>query len=113
MRYRYGFPVLALEYSETNRVQADVWKCPAGAWRTLGSINEYPMVWPPPDLPIRPLWGFAANAVLYGGVFYLVGIAFVRGLRWFRRGRGQCAACSYSLAGLPANAVCPECGGAQ
>lgn len=63
--------------------------------------------------PIRPVWwGLLGNAAIYGGVCWMT----TAGVRWsWRRLRhkpGTCRGCGYDLAGLPAEEVCPECGGA-
>ncbi len=63
------------------------------------------------DLPLRPLFpGFYLDTALYASLWWAV--LFWRPLRRRRRiARGQCPACAYSLAGLPAGvATCPECG---
>lgn len=62
-------------------------------------------------LPLKPLFpGFYANTLLFAAAFWAV--LFWRPLRRRRRiARGQCPACAYSLAGLPAGTdKCPECG---
>jgi hypothetical protein len=65
-------------------------------------------------LPIAPIWpGFAVDTLFYAALAW----GFWRGQVWlrrrWRRSRGRCPRCGYSLAGLavsPAGAVCPECG---
>lgn len=62
-------------------------------------------------LPLKPLFpGFYLDTVLYASLWWAA--LFWRPLRRRRRiARGQCPACAYSLAGLPAGAdKCPECG---
>lgn len=62
-------------------------------------------------LPLKPLFpGFHANTLLFSAAWWAV--CFWRPFRRRRRiARGQCPACAYSLAGLPAGTdKCPECG---
>ncbi len=66
-------------------------------------------------LPLLPIWG----GLFAGGLLYALAIAtLVEGPRFAirrarrnnRRRRGQCVACAYDLASLPADSPCPECG---
>ncbi len=70
--------------------------------------------WPPTFariIPLRPLWpGFAVDLVIYGLAWRLIIAACALIRRWRRRGAGLCQKCRYNLAGLPAGALCPECG---
>lgn len=62
-------------------------------------------------LPLTPIWsGFLVNTLLFGSVY----VAAAAALQYARRSHvGRCSACRYSLGGLPAGAVCPECGTPQ
>ena len=53
------------------------------------------------------------GAFLYFALFLIFSGALIASTIWFRyqnRRRGKCIECGYSLAGLPHNTVCPECG---
>jgi len=51
------------------------------------------------------IWPNGPIALLAGGLLYWPGSRAAR-----RRRRNQCERCAYSLAGLSADCVCPECG---
>lgn len=59
-------------------------------------------------------WSLGAaivSAIFFAAAFVVVvRIAFLWVRLRFRLDRGACAACGYSLAGLPAESGCPECG---
>lgn len=57
---------------------------------------------------VLPL-GFAGNTVVFALFWAALAVTFVRTRRSWRRRRGRCPMCAYSLAGL-ADAGCPECG---
>lgn len=84
---------------------------PVIAWTSgiqLSELTSVPPRWLVGTLPVRPIpSGFAADAVLYG----LVAFVLVRGprsvLRARRRRHGLCARCGYPLGNSP---VCSECG---
>jgi len=63
-------------------------------------------------VPYTPVWfGLTADTLLFATLWCLPLLGIPAARRLIRRHRGQCGACGYSLAGLPADAsVCPECG---
>lgn len=64
-------------------------------------------------LPLIPMWaGLAADAAIFGAGFGLLMLAASGLRRELRRRRGHCPRCGYTLSGLPAPGVCPECGAA-
>ena len=71
---------------------------------------------PASGIPWRPLWlGLLANSLILGIPLTFAGVGLGRGTRWcWRRVRSrhatQCAHCGYSRAGIPQDALCPECG---
>ena len=65
-------------------------------------------------IPCAPIWwGLLGNTLAFGATWHaaLLGIAGAQARR--RITRGQCAACTYDLRGLPPNSPCPECGRAS
>ena len=61
-------------------------------------------------LPYRPVWfGLLLNTLLYGSIFWAIGLGWRLYRLARRRRRGRCLACNYDLRGL-AEPVCPECG---
>lgn len=65
-------------------------------------------------LPVRPLWlGFAANTALYFVVISLLWHVAISLRARLRRRAAGCPRCGYDLTGLPAPAICPECGSAR
>ena len=61
-------------------------------------------------LPYRPVWfGLLLNTLLYGSIFWAIGLGWRLYRLARRRRRGRCLACNYDLRGL-ADPVCPECG---
>jgi hypothetical protein len=56
--------------------------------------------------------GFAANLVIYAGVWWVFMLAPGRVRQVIRRRRGLCTACGYSTSGLAPGQRCPECGAA-
>ena len=75
-------------------------------------------IWQPTDLrvplPYRPLWrGVLTNSALYALAWSVLIMLVLVPKAWRRARRhrtGCCVSCGYSLAGLAANAPCPECG---
>lgn len=65
----------------------------------------------PPQLPISiiPI-PFAINTLFYAAIVMACGLLTRRFIHARRRRAGLCPHCRYALAGLPANAPCPECG---
>ena len=62
-------------------------------------------------LPLRPLpLGFAINTLFYAALILIPWELAGWGVRARRRRRALCPRCAHSLAGLPTNAPCPECG---
>lgn len=61
-------------------------------------------------LPYRPAWfGLLFNTLLYGSIFWAIGLGWRLYSLAHRRRRGRCLACNYDLRGLT-DPVCPECG---
>jgi hypothetical protein len=62
-------------------------------------------------IPLRPIWaGLAMNTAVYASCWIGV-LGLLAAWRRARAGRhGRCRSCGYDLGGLPAGAVCPECG---
>lgn len=61
-----------------------------------------------PLLPIIP--GLLIDSALYGGVLFGAAWLVHTGLRRLRLRPSTCGTCGYDHRGLPADAVCPECG---
>src|SRR6185503_16154436 len=63
-------------------------------------------------LPLRPVWpGFAANAIVFAAVCWMLFVAPSVLRKALRTKRGLCPACGYDLRGNAAGSnVCPECG---
>lgn len=83
------------------------WDWPVHIGRSV-AICDHPVV-----IPYMPVWRGALGdtvcfATAWRGVFAVA--AAVR--RRFRKRLGHCQCCGYDLSGLPAPAMCPECGSA-
>lgn len=66
-------------------------------------------------VPVRPMWqGLAINTAIYGSGLWMVWVVAFPGRRMLvgrmRARGGRCVGCGFSLAGLKAEAACPECG---
>lgn len=65
-------------------------------------------------VPLAPIWpAFIANTAVFATPFALVFAAVVFGRPFYRRLRGRCPHCAYSLRGLEpeqGQLTCPECG---
>ncbi len=78
-------------------------------------ITTYDGIIPMPQcnlmLPVQPLpLGIAVNTATFA-LAWFTALVIPRAIRSIlRRNRHRCIACGYALAGLPATAVCPECG---
>jgi hypothetical protein len=95
-------------------------------WRTGGTQNasttgEFPLPagiqsfltggTPPVTLPIDVWWPGLALDIVFWSVLARAAVAVgAAGRRRFRRRRGLCPSCGYSLLGLSDTSVCPECG---
>lgn len=63
-------------------------------------------------IAFRPIWGgLIANTAIFGGGLWLIIHHPVKLRRVYRRRRGLCESCGYSLEGLSGVVQCPECGG--
>lgn len=71
-----------------------------GSRYSMGGVRWGARMW----VVEAPLWMFAVA----GGV--VAAVAWRRRRAWERLEEGRCVGCGYSLAGLRAGAVCPECG---
>jgi hypothetical protein len=101
--FAFGFPFLSL-YSTSDQVK----KIHVG---TIPTRLHTPNLLEPNGLPILiNLPAFLLNTLFWFGLIYLPPSAWI----WIRQRRRRklnlCLACGYALAGVPANAPCPECG---
>ncbi len=108
-----GWPALAL-VARLHSVSSVDLHVPPTPRRCQGGIlldwwrrgRGYPSV-----VPFVPIWpGLLLNTACLSGFWsiLLLGIPFVQSKR--RLAMGRCRRCGYLCAGLPSNAVCPECG---
>jgi hypothetical protein len=62
-------------------------------------------------IPVRPIWpGFLINTLFYAAIAAAARAAHIAHRSRKRRRNNQCPSCGYSLLGLTAPGVCPECG---
>jgi hypothetical protein len=72
----------------------------------FGAIGAKPVA-----LPCNPLWpGLLADTLFFAACAWGLWRLPLALRRRSRRRHGLCPRCAYSLAGLPENAACPECG---
>ncbi|MCA9277878.1 MAG: hypothetical protein H6815_03730 [Phycisphaeraceae bacterium] len=101
-----GFPLPALAMSSISNSGVPEMKYSFNTWRTT-----LPWMSKPVDLPTRIRWdGMIVDAMLYGGIFYLIPLSPGWGNRRQRRKQGLCVVCGYDRSGLADDALCPECG---
>jgi hypothetical protein len=86
-----------------------------GAWSADPSNNlkshYYAIEWKTHVLPLRPAWPeLLADAAIYSLPWGALSFLALSVWSYLRRARGLCTACGYSLVGLPADTLCPECG---
>ncbi len=112
--YALGWPFRALAARDELRIldHGEPFFGPIGGWPLITTSTWNIRLFHDPMFPPRiVLWRGLILDVLFYSV--LIGAwPFSRGVArpWFRRRRGRCEKCGYALAGLAADAPCPECG---
>jgi hypothetical protein len=99
-RRHFGGPVRARFDHKSASAVASGWPAPAGLSR-IGADRR---------LPLTPRWGLLWDTLIFSGGIAALLFGPAMGRRVMRGWRGRCLACGYDRRGLPAGAVCPECG---
>jgi hypothetical protein len=84
----------------------------AGRQTPAWSLPSHPRLAWLPRIAWSQVYPCSINIPIYMvGWLPLIYLAISCGRERLRRGRQQCTMCAYSVRGLPADSVCPECGG--